>query len=213
MKKINDIDYELIPGTKFPLLELIPLQPEHADMVAGWIADEKARTWLDLGGGRQSMSTRELYMMLTSRRNHARLYKLPNDDQPLGLVCINDSSNLMLSADVWGVRGEYDKGPRNVSVAAFLMALATGFVDLNRKVMGSWIVEGNGLSIIMHKRIGLQETGRQRQRHIMHGKTLDRLLYDITLDEFSERYANVPSESGRTLADSMHDQILEIAHG
>jgi hypothetical protein len=147
------------------------------------------------------MTTRELYLMLTNPRNHTRLFCLPDEDEPLGFVCLNDINNLMKSAEVWGVRGSYAKGPANLSVAAFLLVLANGFIDCNRSVIGSWIVDGNGLSIMMHKRLGLQETGRQRVRHIMKGVAYDKILYDITLEEFAEKFPAVPAESGRIISD------------
>lgn len=190
-------------GTDLPLVTFVPVAAADAEKIAGWIADDKAREWLDLGSGRQQMGARELFLMLTSPRNHARLFHLPGDPArvPLGLVCLNDVANQMGSADVWGVRGAYAGGPRNLSVAAFLGMLATGFVDHGRAVIGSWVVEGNGLSVLMHRRLGLTESGRQRQRHRMGGCLHDRLLFDITRAEFAERYPLVCAESGRCMAD------------
>ena len=199
---MTNTKFKTIPGTPYPMLELFPIRPEHADMLASWVSDEKAQCWLDLGGGRQCMASRELYLMLTNPRNHARLFRLPGEREPLGLVCLNDSKNLMGSAEVWGLRGSYTAGPRNLSVAAFLLILANGFVDLNRSVIGSWIVEGNALSIIMHKRLGLKQTGYQRARHIMNGKAHNRLLFDITREEFLDKFPHVPAESGNTILNS-----------
>jgi RimJ/RimL family protein N-acetyltransferase len=190
--------YAKIPGTDLPMLELFPMRAEHIDLVASWISDEKARCWLDLGGGRQELPKRNLYLKLTDTRNCTRLFRMPGTQTLLGLVCLNDVTNEMGSADVWGVRGAYASGPANISVAAFLMMLATGFLDLDRHVIASWIVEGNEFSIAMHRRLGLVETGRQRNRHRMNGRQYDRLLFDITRDEFAARFPRVPSESGRT---------------
>jgi len=198
---------DCIPGTNLPMLEFFPVDALTIDAVAGWVADDKARPWLDLGGGRQAMSARELFLMLTAPRNHARLFREPGGDRPLGLVCLNDAVNQMGSAEVWGVRGSYAGGPRNVSVAAFLLMLATGFVDLDRQVIGSWVVDGNGLSLMMHHRLKLTETGRQRRRHLMNGVLHDRILFDITRDEFAQRFGAVPAESGRTL-DSLRSKEL-----
>lgn len=192
--------FEKIPGTELPMLELFPVGPQHMDQVHSWICDEKARCWLDLGGGQQSLPKRNLYLLLTSARNHARLFRVPGTDAPLGLVCLNDARNEMGSADVWGMRGQFAGGPPNVSVAAFLLILANGFLDLDRHVIGSWIVESNQLSIAMHHRLGLKESGRQRGRHRMNGRHFDRLLFDITRDEFAARFPHVPSQSGRTFA-------------
>jgi RimJ/RimL family protein N-acetyltransferase len=194
------LPYATIPGTTLPLVELCPLLPAHAEMVKGWIDDERARPWLDLDSGRQQMETRALFLMLTGARCHARLSRAPGGDHFGGLVCLNDCRNEMGSAGVWGLRGYYGPSVPNSSVAAFLVMLATGFLDLQREVIGSWIVDGNQFSVAMHERLGMKLTGRQRARHRMNGRLHDRLLFDITRDEFAERYPDVASESGRTFA-------------
>lgn len=194
-----------IPGTDLPMLEFFPVETQHADLLWTWINDERAKCWLDLGGGRQDLSRRELFLLLTSARNHARLFRVPGREEPIGLICLNDVTNAMGSADVWGVRGAYTGVPANVSVSAFLLALATAFVDLERDVVGSWVVDGNLFSVAMHVKLGFREGGRQRARHRMNGMLHDRLLFDLTRSEFAERFAHVPAESGRCLADLVVD--------
>lgn len=197
---VSDQKILCIPGTDFPMLELSPVESGHANMIWEWINDPRAKCWLDLGGGRQDLTRRELYLLLTNARNHARLFRLPGGTEPLGLICLNDVSNMMGSADVWGVRGVYAGAPANVSVSAFLHVLATAFVDLERHVVGSWVVDGNLFSVAMHVKLGFQQCGRQRGRHIMNDRHYDRLLFDLTREEFTERFSHVPAESGRTLA-------------
>lgn len=194
-------DISCIPGTTLPWIELIPLQTDHATTIHLWFADEKVRPWLDLGSGRQQLPVRELYLLLTGSRSFTRLARLPGSTEPLGLVCLGDVSNQMGSADIWGVRGTFAQSPGNVSVAAFLLMLANGFVDLGRTVISSWVVEGNQFSIAMHQRLGMRETGRQRARHFAGGQRRDRLLFDITRAEFAERFGAVRAESGRCMDD------------
>jgi RimJ/RimL family protein N-acetyltransferase len=192
--------YPTIPGTNLPLIELCPVPAAQAEMVKRWLDDERARCWLDLDSGRQQMDTRPLFLMLTGPRCHTRLTRMPGSTEYQGLVCLNDCANEMGSAGVWGVRGHYGPTIPNVAVASFLSILANGFLDLGREVIGSWVVEGNQFSVAMHERLGLRQTGRQRARHRMNGRLHDRLLFDITRDEFAERYPQVASESGRSFA-------------
>jgi RimJ/RimL family protein N-acetyltransferase len=185
------VRHDTIPGTAFPRLELFPIGPGHAAMMHGWIADPKARDWLDLGSGRQSMSERDLYLMLTSPRTYARLFRLPGQDTPLGLICLNDVQNQMGCAEVWGVRGVYAGAPQNTAVAAFLQVLEHGFRVLNLQVISSWVVDGNQLSIGMHRLLGMTETGRQRQRHVIGARRHDRVLFDMTRAEFDSRFGHI----------------------
>jgi len=193
------LTYAKIPGTDLPLLRRDPVLPSDMATVHGWIGDEKARVWFDLGGGCQSLSSRALYLLLTSPRNHARLFRAPEGGEPLGLSCLNDVTNLMGSADIWGMRGLYASGPRHLAAAGMLLMLADGFIDHGRNVIGSWITEGNMLSIGMHERLGMRQTGRQRARHRIGDVYYDRLLFDMTREEFAARYPDVAASSGATI--------------
>lgn len=182
-----------------PSVDLSPIHKEHAEMLHAWISDPRTRCWLDFGGGRRDISKRELFLLVTSARTHARLFSLAGEGRPLGLICLNDASNLMGSAEAWCVRGVYEGGPLNITASAGLLALASGFIDLGRTVIGAWVVDCNYLSIAMHVKVGFKQTGRMRRRHFVNDRLHDRLFFDMTRDEFAERYPDVPAESGRTM--------------
>ncbi len=188
-----------IPGTDLPLLRMDPVLPSDMENVHSWICDEKARVWLDLGGGRQDLDRRELYLLLTSSRNHARLFRAPEGGEALGLSCLTDVGNRMGSSEIWGMRGLYARGPRNMAAASMLLMLADGFVDHGRSVIGSWIADGNVFSIGMHERLGMRSMGRQRARHRIGTTYYDRLLYDMTREEFTARYPDVAASSGASM--------------
>jgi RimJ/RimL family protein N-acetyltransferase len=197
----NPTTSSTIPGTDLPMLRRDPVLPSDMASVHGWICDEKARVWLDLGGGCQTLSVRALYLLLTSPRNHARLFRAPGGGEPLGLSCLNDVTNQMGSADIWGMRGQYARGPRHMAAACMLLTLADGFIDHGRQVIGSWIADGNMFSIGMHLRLGMRQAGRQRARHRIGDVYYDRLLFDMTRDEFAARYPDVAAGSGATMRD------------
>jgi RimJ/RimL family protein N-acetyltransferase len=190
--------HDLIPGTDLPRVNFSPVGFDHADMLHAWLSDDRVCCWLDFGGGRQQLTKLALYALLTSKRNLARLFHPAGDATPIGLVCMTDIDNPMGSSEVWGMRGLYGTAPKHIATSAMLTALATGFVDQGREVMGSWLVDGNAPSMQIHRKLGLTETGRQRARHRMHGRLHDRVLFDITREEFIQRFPDVPSETGRT---------------
>jgi RimJ/RimL family protein N-acetyltransferase len=201
----SPLSFTTIPGTPLPMLQLVPLDPAHAALVHAWVSNDTARAWLDLGNGRQHMSQRDLYLMLTGPRTWARLFRVPGAGAPLGLVCLNDVHNEMGSAEIWGMRGSYSPAdPPNVIAAAFVLGAANGFIEFGRQVIGSWVVEGNALSAGVQRLLGATETGRQRRRHVIGGRRLDRLMFDVTRDEFADRFPAVPGESGRTLREVSH---------
>ena len=186
-----------IPGTGYPKVQFTAVQAKDIDMIAGWMENEKIHQWLDMGGGRQLISKMQLHSMLMSQRTCARLFGVPGG-LPIGLICIHDIDNLMGSADMWGLRGVYAKGPSNVATAAALVGLATGYLDYGREVMRTWVVDGNHRSLLIHRKLGLREVGKARSCHVMNGKRYDRYLFDMTRDEFANLYPEVPSESGKT---------------
>lgn len=190
--------HDFIAGTDLPRVAFSPVGAEHADMLHAWLGDERVNCWLDFGGGRQQLSKLALYALLTSKRNLARLFHPAQDPTPIGLICMTDIDNPMGSSEVWGMRGLYGTAPKHIATSAMLTALATGFLDQGREVMGSWLVDGNAPSLLIHRKLGLTETGRLRARHRINGRLHDRVLFDITRAEFAQRFPDVPSESGRT---------------
>ncbi len=195
--KNEDNNKGYIPGTTFPSVQFNTIRAQDIDMIAGWMEDKKIHQWLDMGGGRQVVSKMQLHSMLMSQRTHARLFGMPGS-LSIGLICINDVDNLMGTADMWGLRGVYEKGPSNIATAAALVGLATGFIDFKREVMRTWVVDGNHRSLLIHRKLGLREVGKARSCHVMDGKRYDRHLFDMTRDEFANLYPDVPSESGTT---------------
>jgi hypothetical protein len=188
-----------LPGTKFPWVETLPVGPDHLDTVWGWMTPPSVRCWLDFGGGRQELPKRQLYMMLTSPRVCARLFRLPGDTQPLGIVCLNNIDDLMDAMDVWVVRDvSVRRTVRNDVAGAIVSVMATGFLDYGRQIANSWVVASHRASIYLHKVVGMKRSGIQRSRHVMEGRRYDRWTYDMTLSDFGALYPDVLSEQGRT---------------
>lgn len=191
-----------IDGTEVPYVELFPVAAEHADLLSAWVSHDEARPWLDLGGGRQELPTRQLYMMLTGPRTHTRLFRLPGEDRPRGLVALLNANDAMGGAELWTVRDLTIPRPRRGLVeGAILRLFATAFLELDRHVIGAWIVETNARSHKLTDGVGMRRCGVQRARHVIDGQRLDRVLYDITRDEFAQAWPTVPSENGHRFAD------------
>ncbi|WP_224360669.1 GNAT family N-acetyltransferase [Hyalangium versicolor] len=215
--RINELPR--LPGTTWPRVELLPFGPQHLDMVWEWMNPPQVRCWLDFGGGRQDLSKRQLYLMLSNSHVCARLFQLPGDSRPLGLVCMNNIDDLMGSMDVWIVRDLSVMRPiRNSVTSAGARILATGFLDFGRQIATTWVVASNRASIYLHDIIGMRHSGTQRSRHVIDGRRHDRWLYDMTLAEFGQLYPDVPSEQGRTFRTHFmrtlpDDGGLEVTHG
>ncbi|MCP3102881.1 GNAT family N-acetyltransferase [Myxococcus sp. K15C18031901] len=188
-----------LPGTRLPRMELLRFTSEHLDAVGAWMTPPGVRCWLDFGNGRQELSRRELFLLLTSPRVYARLFRLPGEGAPLGLVCLNNIDDQMGAMEVWVVRdGTVRRTVRNDVAGAIIGVMASGFLDHGRQVANSWVVASNRASIYLHNVVGMRRSGVQRSRHVVDGQRQDRWTYDMTLADFGELYPDVVSEQGRT---------------
>ncbi len=187
----------LIPGTRLPLLDSVPFAAEHAESVHAWAAADHVRDWIDLGNGKRQVSSREFYCFLSSSRNHARVFLDPGTHKPAGLACLNDVHNQMGFAEIWGIRGLFGSRIRGLAPATSLLMLATAFIDFDRESVGAWVVAGNSFAVALHRRLGYVQTGVQRRRHRIGSNWHDRVTFDMTRQEFANRYPLVPAASGR----------------
>ncbi len=188
-----------------PKVTLAKVKSEDIRMLHSWLSDERVYRWLDMGGGRQLLSVLQLQSLMMSSRTYARLASVPGMPA-FGFVCLNDAQNLMGTAELWYLRGRYSGEPSRVMMSAILSVLASGFLDLKHAVISAWVADGNQSSLRLQQQIGMQQVGRQRARHVMDGQRHDRILFDMTLDEFGSRYPKLVSEQGLTYQSSAFNQ-------
>lgn len=172
-----------------------PVDAAGLDLLAGWFAPPAVHHWFDFGHGCQQISRASLQALVGSRRNWARLF-CGEDGRAVGYMNLSGVDNLMGTAEISGLRGDFAPGPRNLTGAAFLATLATGFYDFDRALIATWVVASNRPSLAVHRRTGMVEVGRQRQRHVINGERLDRICFDMTREEFCARHQHVLSDGG-----------------
>ncbi|SMF37448.1 GNAT family N-acetyltransferase [Pseudobacteriovorax antillogorgiicola] len=170
---------------------LVPYDKSYFEKARRWLQRESVSKWLDMGLGKQKLSDIELHVFLLNHNNKIFLYG-PSEDNLVGLMCLNGFTHRMGLGEVWGIRGEAG-GSRYLTISAFLRVIATGFFDCNLESISTWVAEPNFLSHKVHERCGFKPTGRLRQAYVLDGRRCDRILYDVTREEFSRAYPNVLS--------------------
>ncbi|WP_428241202.1 GNAT family N-acetyltransferase [Gynuella sp.] len=206
-----EADVLKLPGTQMPYVETYPVTTENCRPLADWLLSKHVARWMDYGNGKQDISELQLSMILISQRNYARLFRIPGESEPLGIFCLNSVDNAMNHAEVWAARNHLNRqrrsgSYRHATASAAVQILADGFLDLNLKVISSWAVECNRNSIQLHDAVGMRQTGILRKRHVIDGKRYNRICYDITLEEFGERYPDVVSGKKNTYRNSYRNQ-------
>lgn len=170
------------------------------ELAAGWLQEKENHQWLDFGGGGQRITPALLRIMAQRDTHFIRLYTMPGDDHPLGIVALNSVDRNMRTGTLWAVAGDKSFRHRGWARLAVSRLLTLAFRELGLHSVNTWTVEHNpsqrGVA-----RLGFRYLGRQRQCHFIDGQPYDRLLFDLLASEHRElgRPARAVSP-GRSLA-------------
>jgi RimJ/RimL family protein N-acetyltransferase len=155
------------------------------ELAAGWLQQKENHQWLDFGNGRQRI-TPELLRIMAKRDTHfIRLYSIPADERPVGIVALNNVDRNMRTATLWVVAGEKSFRNQGWAHVAASRLLTLAFEELGLHSVNTWTVEHNP-SQRGAARLGFRFIGRQRQCHFIDGQAYDRLLFDLLAGEHRE---------------------------
>lgn len=158
---------------------------EDFELAAGWLQQKENHQWLDFGNGRQRI-TPELLRIMAQRDAHLiRLYCVPGDERPIGIVALYNVDRNMRTATLWVVAGEKSFRHRGWAQVAASRLLTLAFRELGLNSVNTWTVEHNP-SQRGAVRLGFRFIGRQRQCHVIDGQPYDRLLFDLLASEHRE---------------------------
>jgi RimJ/RimL family protein N-acetyltransferase len=167
-------------------MKLLPIdRPGLCEVVAGWLARKENYQWLDFGNGRQPV-TPALLKIMTQRESHfLRIYTSDRDDDPIGILGLNNVDRTFKTATFWGASGEKSFRNRGNSTFASSRFLTLAFRELGLETINTWAVDQNP-SLRTIERLGFRFVGRLRQCHYIDGRPYDRLLFDLLASEHRE---------------------------
>lgn len=164
-------------------MRLLPLDaPGVFELAAGWLARKENYQWLDFGNGSQPVTPALLRIMVQRDTHFLRVYTSDTNDEPIGIVALNSINRTVGSATFWGASGDKTFRNRGFGTLAGAKFLTAGFRDLGLHTINTWVVEHNP-SLRIIERLGFRFIGRQRQCHVIDGRTYDRLLFDLLASE------------------------------
>jgi len=182
-------------------MKLVPLEsPELVQLAAEWLAQEENYRWLDFGGGRQIVTPALLKIMAQRESHFMRVYTADPDDNPVGIIGLNDVDRNFRTGTLWGVTGDKSFRSRGFATFAGSKFLTLAFEDLGLRVVNTWAVEHNP-SVRLIERLNFRFVGRQRQCHCMDGAVHDRLLFDLLAEEHHEMEFEWPRRRAGRAAD------------
>lgn len=159
------------------------LTPQLAEIVSQWLEHRKIHQWLDFGEGRQKMSASALIFASRSPRNVIRV-TFDSNGRPFGVVALANLNRAFGTAMIWGLRPVLRPPVRSNMAIEMRHLLRYGFTELGLNSVYGFVVAGNTLSYSGMCSAGFKEVGRQRKCHVIDGQVKDRILFDITREEF-----------------------------
>ncbi len=165
------------------MISVAQLTPEHFDLVAAWLSDDRINQWLTSEWRGQAVSSRLLPTILRNRRNRLLLVCL--DGQPQGLVGFSDLDEVDGVAMIWYLLGNRDQGSRGLISGAVASALHMAFGEFGLSCVYAWIIDGNEPSRRVLAKNGFREVGRIRSAARYGGRIVDRVYFDLTAADFA----------------------------
>jgi RimJ/RimL family protein N-acetyltransferase len=159
--------------------------PELLRLVASWLNDKENSQWLDFGDGRQSVGP-EWLKIATQRGSLALRIFCAEDGTPIGVTALSNINPHFKTANYWVVLGDKRFAGRGYASRATSLMLTVGFGELGLRSINTWIVEHNP-SVAVARNVRFKPVGRQRQCHVIDGRTYDRLWFDMLASEHTEQ--------------------------
>ncbi len=176
-----------IPSADGRVLRVLNL--ESAEWIAQLLRSSMCEGLLDFGGGRSALSARELLYMARSKAHFLRTVHEQATDRLEGVVGVMGVDNPHGVATIWGARPIL-MPPAGYSVVNLTRAICRWiFENTAVRSIQTWVLEVNKFSVTTTISAGFTPTGRMRSAHVYRGRRFDRLLFDLTAEEFFEQEA------------------------
>ncbi|MGQ0613562.1 MAG: GNAT family N-acetyltransferase [Planctomycetaceae bacterium] len=160
-------------------MRIEPLDPASVETVAGWLAEEANRKWLDFGGGFQSLSALAIRVMQQRGSHQFRLFFGDDPSCPAGVAGLVSIDPKFGTAALWYVLGDKRYARRGITTRAVAAFLAEAFGPLGLQAVNAWAVDRNVSSQRVLEKCGFMKIGRQRRCHVVDGEACDRIHYDF----------------------------------
>lgn len=167
---------------------------ETAWLISKWLEPKSVHQWMDFGGGRQTFTPQGMYIASRSPANMIRVIYSEPDGRPVGVVALANINMTFGSAMIWGLRPRLRPAARSNMAREMRILMREAFESLGLRSVHAFVAEGNKLSRGGMLAAGFIEVGRQRQCHVIDGEVRDRILFDITRDEFFEQERELEAE-------------------
>jgi RimJ/RimL family protein N-acetyltransferase len=165
---------------------LTKIEPGEWPTVYSWLADPENNQWLESDFGEVNTPS-QLQSLLNSDAHYVRLFKAASDGDALGLVGLSNMNRTLGTAMPWCVLNSESHAGKFYMIRALSRLLEVAFDEMGLQSLHAWTVETNIPSVRLLRYAGFRYIGRQRRCHMINGRVLDRLWFDLLDFEYRER--------------------------
>jgi RimJ/RimL family protein N-acetyltransferase len=167
---------------------LTKVESGEVSTVYSWLADPDNNQWLEFDYG-DMVSPSKLQSLLNSDTHYVRLFRATPEGDALGIVGLSNINRTLGTAMPWCVLNSDSHAGKFYMIRAISRLLEVAFDEMGLKSLHAWTVETNTPSVRLLKHAGFRYIGRQRRCHMIGGRVLDRLWFDLLDFEYRERMA------------------------
>ncbi len=168
-----------------------PLRKEHLDRYVGWLNDPKLNRHLGpITGALFTREKGEEWYDRMKEQNDKRIFSFhPKEGKgkPIGYCGLYRIDHKHERATVQVIIGEEDHRGQGLGTEITRLLLDYGFALLSLSSISLSFMETNIKVRRVPKKLGFREAGRLRNYWKVDGKYYDRILMDITREEFYEK--------------------------
>ena len=161
-------------------MRLAPVAIEHADAMAGWMADPDTAQGLGLRAEPSNERTREWVLRATTD-DTVHAYAIYSRDRHVGNVVLDQLDTHLGTARLSIYVGEPDARGRGVAQAAVRQAAARARDELALHKLWLIVHEGNAPARAAYERCGFEVEGRLREEFLLAGRRVDALRMGLLL--------------------------------
>ncbi|RQM57674.1 MULTISPECIES: GNAT family N-acetyltransferase [Burkholderia] len=149
------------------------------DDIVAWLAQPTISRWFDFGLGRQTLPALAVQAMVHSRQHRIRVFGSAGYTVPSGVVAVSDVAHRFATGSFWILRDRLRPTCINMACNAATALLHEAFVRDRLQCIAAWAVDCNVPSQRLLARLGFRLIGQQRACHLVDGRRVGRLLYDL----------------------------------
>lgn len=164
------------------MITIQALTPDSFPLCAEWLSQPETNRWLTAEWRDRAVEPKTLAIFLRNKKN--RVWLSMYKRVPCGIVAIADLDLVDFTGMAWYFLGEKSLSGKGITSDALKQMTAKAFTELGLKSLYAWTMEDNLPSRRVLEKAGFQYSGKLRQAAFSAGSQVNRIYFDITINEF-----------------------------